>query len=113
MFYCLACKNKQAFYVSSQTNNKPCAKCKDGVMERQLPNISSPDVKELVDSYTNIHLPADNKEILEARRSEYFWKVEVPRLVNDYPLEECLKQGWLVYNEKGELVLQTKPPHKR
>lgn len=113
MFFCAACENEQAFYVPSSVTTKKCTKCTVGDMQRQLPVTLAPEVKELVDSYTNVHLPPDNKEILEARRSEYFWKVEVPRLVNEYPLDECLKQGWLMYNEKGELVLQNKPPHKR
>jgi putative FmdB family regulatory protein len=111
-FKCASCENKEAFYVSVDVAEKACPKCA-GAMLRQMPMTSVPTVKELVDSYTNIHLPQDNDKVLEARRSEYFWKVEVPRLVNEYPLEECLKQGWLVYNEKNELVLQTKPPHKR
>jgi len=113
VFFCMTCDNQQAFYLSSKVIEKECPACKTGTMQRQMPVISTPDVKECIDPYTNIHVPSDNKDILEARRSEYFWKVEVPRLANEYPLDECLRQGWLVYNEKGELVLQNKPPHKR
>lgn len=79
-----------------------------------MPMSSGPAIiKEMVDKYTGVSLPPDNKEILDARRSEYFWSVEVPRLVNEYPLEHSLKEGWMYYDDHNKLQVQTKPPHKR
>jgi len=100
-------------YTSASKSSIECAKCQ-AYMRRQIPSfIEQSTVKELVDSYTGIHLPSDNKEILESRRSEYFWKVEVPRLVTEYPVEHSLQEGWMYYDEQGKLQVQTKPPYKR
>lgn len=107
------CGAEVAKYTSASTLSVACAVC-NGTMSRQIPaSVEQSTVKELVDSYTGVHLPPDNKEILEARRSEYFWKVEVPRLVNEYPVEHSLQEGWLYVDEQGKLQVQTKPPHKR
>lgn len=76
-------------------------------MKRLLPNIGSKKVTELVDPWNGVRQEEDIKKKLEDRRTEYFWDVEVPRLVESgtYSIETCLENGWLVYNEKGELVL--------
>lgn len=100
-------------YTPASTLFIKCDNCNKS-MSRQIPsNIEQATVKELVDSYTGVHLPPDNKNILDARRSEHFWKIEVPRLVAQYPLEHSLQEGWLYVNEQGKLQVQTKPPHKR
>lgn len=100
-------------YTSASTSSIKCNACNQA-MKRQIPSsVEQAAVKELVDAYTGVYLPPDNKEILDARRSEYFWKVEVPRLVNEYPVEHCLQEGWLYVDEQGKLQVQTKPPHKR
>lgn len=107
------CGAEVSRYTSALTVSVRCTSCgKD--MSRQIPfNVEPSTVKELVDTYTGVHLPPDNASILEARRSEYFWKVEVPRLVNEFPVEHSIREGWLVYDEQGKLQVQTKPPHKR
>lgn len=100
-------------YTSASTFSLVCAVCSKS-MNRQIPSsVEQSTVKELVDAYTGIHLPPDNKEILDARRSEYFWSVEVPRLVTQYPVEHSLQEGWMYVDEQGKLQVQTKPPHKR
>ena len=81
-------------------------------MVRQLPGSGSQVVREVIDPYTNIRTAPDEKEQNKARKTEYFWEVEVPRLIQTYSLETCLEEKWLVYNEKGELVIN-KPPSKR
>lgn len=112
-FLCEKCSNEIVKYVSSNKNQILCNEC-GSQMYKQIPqNIPTPTVNELVDSYTGINVPADNESILKARRSEYFWKVEVPRLVQQYPTEHSLKEGWLYYDEQGKIQVQTKPPHKR
>lgn len=100
-------------YISASIFSIKCSYC-SAQMSRQIPShVEQSIVKELVDSYTGVYLPPDNTAILEARRSEYFWKVEVPRLVNEYPIEHSIREGWLIYDEQGKLQVQTKPPHKR
>jgi hypothetical protein len=81
-------------------------------MVRQLPGSGSQAVREVVDSYSNVRTAPDEKEQNKARKTEYFWEVEVPRLIQTYSLETCLQEGWLVYNDKKELVIG-KPPSKR
>jgi hypothetical protein len=89
-------------------------KCVCGeIMKRMPPSIGKSEMKEVADKYTNVHLPPDNDEILKQRKLDHYWAVEVPRLVNEYPLETCLQEGWMYYDEAGKLQVQTKPPHKR
>ena len=108
-----SCGAEVTKYTSASTRSLECSEC-HSQMERQIPShIEQSTVKELVDTYTGVHLPPDNQQILESRRSEYFWKVEVPRLVNEYPLEHSLQEGWMYYDEQGKLQVHTKPPHKR
>jgi hypothetical protein len=78
-------------------------------MIRQLPNIGGQEVRETVNTLTNTKWKQDQQEILQKRKEDHFWQVEVPRLVQTYSLETCLKEGWLTYNEKGELVIGTAP----
>ena len=82
-------------------------------MNRQPPNVGKSELKELADKYTNMHLPPDNDEIIKQRKLDHYWAVEVPRLVNEHPLELSLQEGWMYYDESGKLQVQTKPPHKR
>lgn len=111
-FHC-ECGAEVTKYTSASTSSLDCASCHQQ-MQRQIPShVEQSTVKELADAYTGIHLPPDNKEILDARRSEYFWSVEVPRLVNEYPVEHSLQEGWLYLDERGKIQLQTKPPYKR
>ena len=111
-FYCEECGTDTIKYVSYLVKQITC-EC-GAKADREIPQISGPaTVKEVADPYTNIHLPLDNSEILETRRSEHFWKNEVPRLVQEYPVEHSLQEGWLYLDEKGQIQLQTKAPHQR
>ena len=69
-------------------------------------------VKESTTSFTGTKQFQDQKEILKDRQDDYYWNVEVPRLIQTYSIETCLEQKWLVFNDKGELVIN-KPPKKR
>lgn len=112
-FTCRQCEAEIVKYVPASTLYAVCSVC-GGDMQRLIPStVEQSTVKEMVDSYSGIHLVPDNKEILEARRSEYFWAVEVPRLVQEYPPDHCLKEGWIYYDEQGNIKVHTKPPHKR
>jgi hypothetical protein len=111
-FICESCKNESLKFVPTTVETIDCSIC-SAKMVRQFPNINSPtEVRELVDPYLNKRLNKDHDEIMKERRDNFYWEVEVPRLVEKYSLETCLEQQWLKYNDKGELVIN-KPPSKR
>lgn len=111
-FTCAQCKTKRHKYVSTKVETTICAAC-GGNMNREMPNLSgSPEVTELIDDYTGVNLNQDHNSLVKARQEQYYWEVEVPRLVQTMSIETCLENKWLVYNEKGELVIN-KPPSKR
>jgi hypothetical protein len=110
IFACPECKTEVKKYTSSTTLHIPCQCGKE--MDRKLPNTSNSEVTETVDALTNVAWKDDQKALITKRKDDHYWEVEVPRLVQKYSLETCLEQRWLVYNEKGELVIN-KPPSKR
>lgn len=111
-FSCKNCQTKVHKYVSSSVEILPCAVCKQD-MKRDMPSLDAPtEVRELIDPYTNTTWGKDHEAVMKARREEHYWSIEVPRLVDKYSIETCLEQGWLIYNDKGELVIN-KPPSKR
>lgn len=105
-FQCEKCGTIALCYASVSTETLACKAC-DGNAKRLFPNIGSKKVTETVDSFLGVRQEDDNKKQLEDRRTEYFWEVEVPRFVQSgtYSMETMLAEGWLVYNEKGELVI--------
>jgi hypothetical protein len=105
------CGEEVERFVPLSREEIDCPKC-HGKMKRQLPRNGSQKVREVVDSYTNVRQEEDQKKKTQDRRTEHFWEVEVPRLVQTYSLQTCLEEGWLIYNDKGELVIN-KPPNKR
>lgn len=111
-FTCQSCQHKTHKYVPVSITEVECSECHK-TMSRDLPNTNSPtEVREVVDQYTNTTWSKDQQEMLKKRKEDHYWEVEVPRFVEKYSLETCLEQGWLVYNDKGELVIN-KPPSKR
>lgn len=110
-FKCSTCNKEVEKFCSHKTQELPCADCKT-VMKRLLPNSGIQKVTEVVDSFTGVTQTPNQREELKQRRDDHFWEVQVPRLVQEYSLETCLQEGWLVYNDKGELVIN-KPPRKR
>lgn len=111
-FRCLECEYSGHRYVASTVDVLPCPNCSKE-MSRDLPKIDSPtEVKEVVDPYTNTKWGKDHEAVMADRRNEHYWSVEVPRLVEKYSVETSIEQGWLKYNDKGELVIN-KPPSKR
>lgn len=103
-FKCEKCNSTVERYVSVSTVELSCLECSSS-MERLLPNIGSKKVTETVDQFLNLRQEDDFKKSLEDRKIEHFWEIEVPRLIQTYSTETCLQEGWLVYNEKGELVI--------
>ena len=110
-FLCSACKIEVERFASPKKEEINCPSC-GSPSKRQLPGSGSQVVREVIDPYTNVRSAPDEKEQNKARKTEYFWDVEVPRLIQTYSLETCLEEKWLVYNDKGELVVN-KPPSKR
>ena len=112
-FQCEKCSTIVERYASVKTETLPCKEC-DGVAKRLFPNLGSQKVTEVVDPFLNIRHEDDQKKQLENRRIEHFWSVEVPRFVDSgvYSIETMLSEGWVVYNEKGELVVGTGPKGK-
>jgi hypothetical protein len=99
IFQCPSCNATTHKYVPVSVETVKCICGQD--MNRNLPTISEPTVvKELVDPYTNKRLMKDHKEILKARRNDFFKNVEIPRLVEKYSLETCIENKWLVYTIK-------------
>jgi hypothetical protein len=111
-FVCPGCNFEREKYTSPSTETVPCHYCEGQEMRRQFPGSGSQQVREVVDSYSNVRQTPDATAENKARKTEYFWEIEVPRLIQTYSLETCLQEGWLVYNDKNELVIN-KPPSKR
>lgn len=105
-FQCEQCSAVSERYASVQTEALPCKECGANA-KRLFPNIGSQKVTETVDPFLNIRYEEDQRKQLENRRIEHFWEVEVPRFVQSgiYSMETMLAEGWLVYNEKNELVI--------
>ena len=111
-FMCAKCETTLHKYVAATVEQLKCSVCGTD-MFRLFPNTNAPtEVRELVDPYTNITWGKDHEIVMKDRKETHYWEVEVPRLVQTYSLETCLEQGWLIYNDKGELVIN-KPPSKR
>jgi DNA-directed RNA polymerase subunit RPC12/RpoP len=110
-FLCNTCQLEVERYTSAKTQEIECPACKLK-MQRQIPTVGSQQVNEVVDTFTGVKHVQDQKELLKDRRDTYYWEVEVPRFVEKYSTQTCLEEGWLVYNDKGELVIN-KPPSKR
>lgn len=103
-FQCEKCSTIVEQYASVRTEALPCKEC-GANSKRLFPNLGSKKVTETVDTFLGIRQEDDHRKQLEDRRIEHFWDVEVPRLVQTYSTQTCLEEGWLVYNEKGELVI--------
>lgn len=112
-FKCEHCNTTVEKYASSSTESLPCGNC-SLEMKKQFPNIGSRKTTERVNAFLNINHEEDHDKKLDDRRTKYFWEVEVPRLVESgtYSVETCLENGWLVYNEKGELEIGKGPLKK-
>lgn len=117
--YRFRCRNghERQKYTDVDKTEITCVDChsngSEGVaMFRQLPSSGSQAVNEVVDNFTGVKRDQNHEELKKERKEQYYWEVEVPRFIETYSIETCLEEGWLVYNDKGELVIN-KPPSKR
>ena len=111
-FICDTCQDK--IQVFCQLHDKAiCQKCNTN-MRLMMPILAGQEVRETINQYTGVQHKQDQKEMLAERKANYFWEVEVPRMVNSgtYSLETMLENGWVYLNEKDQLVTRTKPPQK-
>lgn len=114
-FKCQECGSAESLYLGRHVKSVTCKEC-GGETERQLPKLSGQvDVNEVIDGYTGVIHRPDQREIVEKRRNEYYWSVEVPRLVNSgtYSVETMLEMGWIYLDEKDHVQINDKPPHRR
>jgi intracellular sulfur oxidation DsrE/DsrF family protein len=111
-FICQKCgKSIQKYAAASQRFNQ----CECGQqVERQMPNLAGTKTTETVDKLLNRKHTVDQENSMKERKLTYYWEVEVPNMVNSgvYSIETMLEQGWIYYNEKGELTTRTKPVQK-
>lgn len=113
-FKCISCDKIEPRRVKVGTADIECD-C-GNKMIWQMPTLNgASEVLETVDRDSGTQWRADHKEDLETRKAEYFWSVEVPRMVDSgtYGLETMLENSWIIVNEKGEIEVQNTPPHKR
>ena len=113
-FKCSSCGTIEPKRVKVGTKEIDC-KC-GGKMVWQMPTLNgSVESLETVDKDAGTQWRSNHREDLETRKAEYFWKHEVPRLVDSgtYGLDTMLENGWIIVNEKGEIEVQDKPPHRR
>jgi hypothetical protein len=105
-------------YTDVNKTEITCVECNEAngahnyVMFRQLPTSGSQAVSEILDDFTGVKRDQNHDVSAKERREQHYWEVEVPRFIETYSTQTCLEEGWLTYNEKGELVIN-KPPSKR
>ena len=113
--YTYLCPNGHIEQIFADHNRQECICTTCGELaHRKLPKLSGQEVRETVNKHLGTTWKQDQGEMLKERKADYFWEVEVPRMVNSgvYSLETMLENGWVYYNEKNELVTRTKPPQK-
>ena len=112
VYICKNCSNEEKIFASVKCKILPCKVCKE-YMSRKMPVLSGHvQVSEIIDKYTNKKWKQDQEEILSDRKAEYFWRVEVPRMVNSgtYSIETMLENGWIYFDDKEQVHVRTKPP---
>ena len=113
-FKCDSCGKSTQRYLPKHKNVLGECEC-GGNMVYQFPSTRSTTVTETVDKYRNVqHIP-DQKNILNQRRDEYYWSYEVPRMVESgkYSIETMLEMQWIYFDEKEQMRIHNKPPHRR
>lgn len=115
--YTFACEHGHTVkkFTSSKVETLPCTSC-TSTMTRQLPTLGGPaDVTETVDKYMNVKWRPDQKEQVKQRRDEFYWTVEVPRMVGSgvYSVETMLENGWITLDDHHHVIINNKPPDKR
>lgn len=113
-FECCVCGKVKSIYVKTADN----VICECGNQMRRVFNIvdnKATTVTERKCNIFNINSMVDIEEEIKKRNEEHYWSVIVPDLVKsgNYKISEMLQNGWIYYDEKGQIQIQNKPPHKR
>lgn len=111
-FTCPHCGLSQQKFANVNSKTTLCECGKEA--NREMPKLSGLKTTEVVDKYTNKKHIADQKQVLQERKLDFYWEKLVPEMVNSgtYSLETMLEKGWVYYDEKKNLVTRTKPPQK-
>lgn len=127
-FICPVCNHKEQTYTPSHVREVACEACCEKYyeehgetpkeqtwMKRQPPTLNQSEKDETIDKYFGTKQRPDQRDLVEQRRDEFYWTVEVPRMVNSgtYTVETMLEMGWVYIDDKGQIQINTKPPHKR
>ena len=112
-FKCTRCQNIAMKMTPAKWKTCPCPKC-NGLMKKQIPIISKPSSRETVDKLRNKTMFEDQEEIIKQRSEDYFYTVELPRLVNSgkYSTKEMLKNGWIFFDDCDKIQIRTKAPNR-
>lgn len=83
-----------------------------GNMPRQMPKLCGATEVMEKEGMFNTAKRRDQDKVLRDRSRNFFWKHEVPKMVNSgiYTMETMLENGWVYYDEKGKLQTRTAPP---
>jgi NMD protein affecting ribosome stability and mRNA decay len=115
-FVCPKCGLEEQNTVPSHIKEVACERChpEEVWMRRLPPRVSKPTVKEFVDKRAKSAME-DQTAILKQRKEDYFWSVEVPRMVASgvYSVETMLENGWISVGDDGKMVVHTKPVGNR
>ena len=110
-FTCSSCSKTFQKYVSLKTTILDC-EC-GAKAERQMPHLAPTETREIIDPITGRKWKDNQQALLKERKEDYFWKIEVPRLVRTHCLETCLSEGWAYIDDHGKVCVYDKPPYKR
>ena len=112
-FKCTRCQNTEMKMTPAKWKTCPCPKC-NGIMKKQVPVISKSSSRETVDKLRNKTMFEDQEAILKQRSEDYFWKVEVKRLVNSgiYPVSQMLDNGWVYFDEHNKMHIRERDPKR-
>lgn len=102
--------------VQKITNIKHVESCSCGtVMTRRVPVLRPSTVKETIDTFMGTVQDKEQSEKVKENNDLHYWSVEVPRMVNSgvYTIETMVENGWVYFNDKNEMCINTKPPSKR
>ncbi len=111
-FACSCGYSKQQI-TSSTTKTVKCPDCGQEA-NRQMPKLSGQvEVRETVDQFGTVW-KKDQTKMLEDRMREHFWQHEVPKMVESgiYEMSTMLENGWVYFDDKGQLHTRTAPPNK-
>jgi len=114
-FKCKSCDITTSIYTPPLVKEITCPAC-EGSMPRQLPTLNGPaNVKEVVDKNTGITWTENQQDLIQDRKAEYYWTVEVPRMVESgtYSLETMLENSWIYVDDAGKIHVNNMPPDRR